>query len=436
MTRHDREAEPLVRQFTVLGLWLLVINGLIGAGIFGVPAEAARLTGIYSPLMFLLCGLLMTPIILSFGEVSSYFHGTGGPIVYTRTAFGPAVGFQTGWTLYVSRVTAFGANANLLISSLAFLWEGADQGATRIALLFLICGGLTWVNVVGAGHAMRSLGLLTLLKLLPLLLLVGLGVTWLDARAFPFAERPAPDFGDIGTAALVLMYAYVGFEGALIPAGEARDPKRDMPRALFWALGLVTLLYVLIQAISVAVLPDLESSRRPLIDVGEALMGPAGAILVAAGVVVSVGGNIAAAMLSAPRMTYVMARHGTLPAVFGRVSDRYRTPAVSIVLYGGLSFVLGVYGSFAWLAGLTVLARLLIYVLSISAIPYLRRTHPDATDRLLLPGGYLIPGLAIAVSVWLIMQVDLAAFVVTAGFLAAGVVLYLVARRGQGAEPL
>ena len=434
MTRHDGEAEPLVRQFTVLGLWLLVINGLIGAGIFGVPAEAARLTGIYSPLMFLLCGLLMTPIILSFGEVSSYFHGTGGPIVYTRTAFGPAVGFQTGWTLYVSRVTAFGANANLLISSLAFLWEGADQGATRIALLFLICGGLTWVNVVGAGHAMRSLGLLTLLKLLPLLILVGLGVTWLDARAFPFAERPSPDFGDIGTAALVLMYAYVGFEGALIPAGEARDPKRDMPRALFWALGLVTLLYVLIQAISVAVLPDLESSRRPLIDVGEALMGPAGAILVAAGVVASVGGNIAGAMLSAPRMTYVMARHGTLPAVFGKVSDRYRTPAMSIVLYGGLSFVLGVYGSFAWLAGLTVLARLLIYVLSISAIPYLRRTHPNATDRLLLPGGYLIPGLAIAVSVWLIMQVDLAAFLVTAGFLAAGGVLYLLARRGQDAE--
>ena len=435
MTRHDREAEPLVRQFTVLGLWLLVINGLIGAGIFGVPAEAARLTGIYSPLMFLLCGLLMTPIILSFGEVSSYFHGTGGPIVYTRTAFGPVVGFQTGWTLYASRVTAFGANANLLVSSLAFLWEGADQGATRIALLFLICGGLTWVNVVGAGHAMRSLGLLTLLKLLPLLILVGLGVTWLDARAFPFAERPPPDFGDIGTAALVLMYAYVGFEGALIPAGEARNPKRDMPRALFWALGLVTLLYVLIQAISVAVLPDLENSRRPLIDVGEALMGPAGAILVAAGVVASVGGNIAGAMLSAPRMTYVMARHGTLPAVFGRVSDRYRTPAVSIVLYGGLSFVLGVYGSFAWLAGLTVLARLLIYVLSISAIPYLRRTHPDATDRLLLPGGYLIPALAIAVSVWLIMQVDLAAFLATAVFLAAGGVLYLLARRGQGAAP-
>jgi amino acid transporter len=172
-----------------------------------------------------------------------------------------------------------------------------------------------------------------------------------------------------------------------------------------------------------------------LIDVGEALMGPAGAILVAGGVVASVGGNLAGAMLSAPRMTYVMARHGTLPNLFGRVSDRYRTPAVSIVLYGGLSFVLGVYGSFAWLAGLTVLARLLIYVLSISAIPYLRRTHPAAADRLLLPGGYLIPALAIAVSVWLIMQVDLAAFLVTAGFLAAGGVLYLLARRGQGVEP-
>ncbi len=241
MLRDHDHGEPLVRRLTVVGLWLLVVNGLIGAGIFGVPAEAARLTGIYSPLMFLLCGLLMTPIVLSFGEVASYFHGTGGPIVYTRTAFGPVVGFQTGWTLYVSRVTAFAANANLLISSLAFLWEGADEGATRIFLLFLICGGLSWINVVGSHHAMRSLGVLTLLKLIPLLILVGVGATWLDAEAFPYATTPAPGFGEIGTAALVLMYAYVGFEGALVPAGEARNPARDMPRALFWAMAPRTL---------------------------------------------------------------------------------------------------------------------------------------------------------------------------------------------------
>jgi amino acid transporter len=427
----DLRQEPLTRQFTVVGIWLLVVNGLIGAGIFGVPAEAARLTGIYSPLVFLFCGLLMAPIVLSFGEVASYFHGTGGPIVYTRAAFGPLVGFQTGWTLYVSRVTAFGANANLLVSSLGWFWEGADRGAIRLALLLLVCGGLTWINVIGSRHAMRSLGLLTLLKLLPLLLLVGLGLSWLDAAAFPFAVTPLPVPGDIGSATLLLVYAFVGFEGGLVPAGEARRPARDMPRALFWALGIVTVHYVLVQAVAIAVLPDLAASSSPLVDVGAALAGPIGALVVAAGIVASVGGNLAGAMLSAPRMTYVMARHATLPAPLGAVSERYRTPAVSIWLFGSLSFLLAAYGSFAWLAGLTVLSRLLIYGLSIATIPHLRRTHPDAPDRLLLPGGLLIPGLAIGVCVGLVLQVDLRAVVVTAVFVGIGTVLYFVARRGQ-----
>ena len=283
---------------------------------------------------------------------------------------------------------------------------------------------------------MRSLGVLTVCKFLPLLILIGFGAAWLDASQFPIPAAPAPDFGDIGSAILVLMYAYVGFEGGLVPAGEAHNPRRDMPRALFWALGIVTVLYVLVQAISVAVLPDLASSKRPLVDVGAALLGPAGAILVAAGVVASVGGNIAGAMLSAPRMTYIMARQRTLPAWFGTVSDRYRTPAASILVYGGLSFALAVWGSFAWLAGLTVLTRLLIYVLSISAIPYLRHRHRETPDRLMLPGGYAIPLLAILVCGWLILQVKLSALAVTAAFLAVGLLLYALARRSHRNQAL
>ncbi|NJN51625.1 MAG: APC family permease [Gammaproteobacteria bacterium] len=133
--------EPLLRRLTVVGIWLLAVNGMIGAGIFGVGAEAARLTGALSPWMFLLCGVLMTPIILTFGEAARHFDGTGGPILYAQTAFGPFVGFQTGWAFYVARATAFAANVNLLVSALAFFWHGADEGATRALLLVLICGG-------------------------------------------------------------------------------------------------------------------------------------------------------------------------------------------------------------------------------------------------------------------------------------------------------
>lgn len=432
MPHSEPNSEPLLRQLTAVGIWIIVMNGLIGAGIFGVPAEAARLTGIYSPLVFLLCGILMLPIVLSFGEVSSYFHGTGGPILYTRTAFGEMAGFQSGWALYVSRVTAFGANANLLVSAFAYFWDPADEGLLRILFLFLICGLLTWVNVVGVRHAMRSLGVLTILKIAPLVLLVVIGLPMLDTGSFAFADTPLPARTDIGTAALILMYAYVGFEGALIPAGEAKNPARDMPRALFWSLGLVTVLYVAIQAVSVALVPELSKSDRPVVELGVALLGNTGGQIIAAAVIASVGGNIAAAMLSAPRMTYVMARHGTLPAWFGVVDRRYSTPARSVIVYGVAGFALAVYGSFAWLAGLTVLVRLLVYIMSIATIPHLRRHRSDAPERLRLPGGYTVPLMAIAVCAWLLAQVSARAFLVTGVFVVVGVVLFLVARRQTG----
>src|SRR5687767_6478731 len=123
--------EQLVRRFTVVGLWVLVFNGILGAGIFGLPAKVAAQAGSYSPLLYVGCGLLMAPIVLSFAEVASYVRATGGPILYVGTVFGRYAAFQTGWATYVARATAFAANLNLLVESLAWLWEPAAQGATR-----------------------------------------------------------------------------------------------------------------------------------------------------------------------------------------------------------------------------------------------------------------------------------------------------------------
>lgn len=430
----ERNDEPLLRQFTGLGIWLLVINGMIGAGIFGMPAEAARLTGAFSPVVFVFCGLLIGTVMLCFGEVASYFRTTGGPILYTRTAFGPLVGFQTGWALYVARLTAFAANINLLVSSVAYFWEPADGGAARLLLLFAICAGLTWVNVIGAKQAMHSVGALTVLKFLPLLLLVGFGITHLEPGTFRATADSVPGYSDFGAAALLVMYAYVGFESALIPAGETRDPGRAMPLALFWALGIVTVLYVLVQAVSVAALPDLAESTRPLVDVGAVLLGPAGAVLLTAGVVVSVGGNVAGTMISAPRMSYALAREGSLPAWFGAVHPGFRTPHLSVVFFGAAAFLLAIYGSFAWLAGMSALTRVLIYLLCIGAIPTLRRRYGDSPARMNLPGGYAIPALAAGLCLWLLAQVEPRAFLVTAAFLAVGAALYALSRHGPSSR--
>jgi amino acid transporter len=407
----------------------LVVNGMIGAGIFGLPAEAARLAGAYSPWMFLLCGTLLAPVVLCFGELSSLFRGTGGPIRYARAAFGPLVGFQTGWALYVSRVTAFAANINLLVSTLAWFWEGADIGVTRVGLLALTCVALTWINVRGTRTAMGWVGLLTVAKFLPLLVLLGFGLSELRPATFTTDAGALPTHGGIGAAALLLIYAFVGFESALVPAGETRDPARAMPRALLWGLGVVTLLYVAVQAVCVSVLPDLARSSRPVVDVGEALMGPAGGLLLMLGVIVSVGGNVASAMLTAPRMTYALARERSLPASLGAVHARHKTPHRSVLLYGALCFGFAAWGSFGWLAGMSAVTRLLIYLACIGAIPRLRRQRGDAPGRLLLPGGLLLPGLAVAVCLWLLAQVSLDAVLVTAAFLVVGGLLYAVSRR-------
>jgi amino acid transporter len=200
--------ESLVRRLSVVGLWLLIINGMIGAGIFGVPAEAARLTGEFSPWVFAICSVLLLPIMLCFAQLGSYFTGTGGPVLYAGTAFGPIVGFQVGWCLYVARLLSFAANVNLLVSSLAYFLGGTIGPGLRVILLFAACGVPTLLNVAGSRGAMRGLSALTILKFLPLVAIVSFGLPRLHWE--PRLQTPGPH--DLGAAVLLVIYAYTGFE--------------------------------------------------------------------------------------------------------------------------------------------------------------------------------------------------------------------------------
>ncbi len=433
MTTADKP-EALVRNLSVVGLGLLVVNGMIGAGIFGLPAEAARLTGVWSPFVFLLCGLLIAPVKLTFSELASYFGGTGGPILYARTAFGALVGFQTGWAFYVARATALAANLNLLLSSAAFLFDGVDQGASRVLWLVLLCLALTAVNVVGTRHAIGTVGVLTVLKFLPLVALAVWGAPELAALAPTLGATPLPEGASIGAAMLLLLYAFVGFESALVPAGEAHNPGRDMPRALLWSLAVATVLYVLIQAVCMAVLPDIASTRRPVVDAAAQLFGPVGTIVMTIGVIVSVGGNVAAAMFSTPRMTYALALDGQLPAFFAAVHRQFRTPHVSVMIFGALVLVLAITGSFVWLAATSVLIRLLIYLICIAATPRLRARFGSAPAALRLPAGYTIPIVAGILCLWLLAQVALPSALATAGLLAVGLALFGLNRLMQSPQ--
>lgn len=407
---------------------MLVVNGLIGAGIFGLPSGAAALAGEYSVLVYAFCALLILPIILCFAELGSYFRGTGGPIRYGTLAFGPFVGFQGGWLYYLARLISFSANTVLLTDSIAYFIDGARTGTGRIISLAVICVGLSVINVLGSIESIRSMTLFTVIKFAVLILLPLGGFILLGAEVIPSFESPIPPAEDLGAAALLLIYAFVGFEGAVVPAGEAKRPERDMPLGLLLGLAVVAVLYMVIQLVSQAALPDLANSKTPLLDVSASLFGPIGAIVLMIGVGASVLANLVSSMFSATRVTYALSLEKSLPRWFGEVHSRYLTPANSVVFFGVAAFLLSAFGSFTVLAAMTVLSRLFLYGMSCAAIPKLRPQFRGA-GRFILKGGYLIPISGIAACLWLMMQVSERSIWMTAIFVGIGSLLFWIGKK-------
>lgn len=429
-TEHNTEALP--RHLGLVGLWLLVVNGLIGAGIFGLPGGAAKFAGEYSPLIYVFCALLILPILLCMAELASYFRHSGGPVRYGTAAFGPFVGFQAGWLYYIARLVSFAANSALLVDSIGYFWPAATTGGNRALLVSLIIVSLTLLNVVGSVRAMRSLALLTVLKFAVLVLLLCAGAAVLVTEGQPLLPGFNPlhvltSPHDIGAATLLLVYAFVGFESVVVPAGEAKNPARDMPRALLLGLLVVTLLYTGIQLVSIAAVPAIAQSSSPLLDVSAALFGPVGAVILMLGVVASVAANLLGSIFSTPRASFALAEDGSLPRWFGKVQPSFLTPANSIVFFGVLALLLTLYGSFLWLAAATVVSRLLLYGLTCAAVPVLRPKLADH-NSFVLPLGYCIPVLGIAACVWLATQVSLSSVLATSLFVLLGTALYFIAR--------
>jgi amino acid transporter len=407
---------------------MLVVNGLIGAGIFGLPSGAAALAGEYSILVYAFCALLILPIILCFAELGSYFRGTGGPIRYGTLAFGPFVGFQGGWLYYLARLISFSANTVLLTDSIAYFIDGAGTGTGRIISLAVICVSLSVINVLGSVESIRSMTLFTVIKFAVLILLPLGGFVILGSEVIPSFDSSIPPSTDLGAAALLLIYAFVGFEGAVVPAGEAKRPERDMPLGLLLGLAVVAVLYMVIQLVSQAAVPDLANSKTPLLDVSATLFGPVGAILLMVGVAASVLANLISSMFSATRVTYALSLEKSLPRWFGEVHSRFLTPANSVVFFGVAAFLLAAFGSFTVLAAMTVLSRLFLYGMSCAAIPKLRPQF-RGEGRFILKGGYVIPVLGIAACVWLMLQVSERSIWMTAIFVGIGSILYWVGKR-------
>ena len=411
----------LRRDIGFFGSAFLSFNGVIGAGIFALPATLYAQFGAFSPWIFPLFALLVLAVAVPFARVAACFPVSGGPVVY-GAVFGPLASFQLGWLYYVARATALAANANVFVTYLAAFWPALGSGLGRAAALALLCGFLAFVNIVGVRRAIRLLDALTILKATPLIVMA----IWGLVVAVGSIEMPAalPPLGEVEAAALLVLYAFVGFENSVVPAGETADPRRTIPRAMIMTIAATALLYFLVQLSYVAVMAPDAGGDAPLVEFGRTVAGPVGAMVLTAAALFSLGGNLSANMTATPRATYALARDGLLPRWFGEVSARFHTPANSILFMGVLTALLAISSSFVWLAVVSTLARLIVYSASIAALPSVRREAGNAVTWSI----WAMMAAAFAVCLWAALQSEWPAWRMLLALLLIGSALYALAR--------
>ncbi len=419
--------EGLVRGIRRWDLVGVVINSVIGAGIFVLPARAFDLIGSYSLIAFFICAFVVVLIILCFAEVSSRFTETGGPYLYARTAFGPAIGFQVGWMNWLARISAYATNCNLLVVYLSFFWPAAGSGAPRAAVITSLTLILTLINYLGVRDAAITSNFFTIAKLLPLILFIATGLFFLTPANFALGD--APLYGSFSTAVLLLVYAFTGFENATVPTGEIVNPRRNLPLAILIAIGIVTVIYILIQAVSIGTLPDLGNTERPLADSARMFLGPVGASIIAAGAITSIVGNLNVNLLTSPRIPFAMSTRGELPSVLSAVHSRFRTPHVAIIVTATVVLALTLSSSLIYALTVSTIARLLAYAATCVALPILRRKSNSPPALFTVPGGTVISVVAVVLCVWLLSNSTYYEARDAAIAAVVGIVIYFLYRR-------
>ena len=398
--------EKLVRGIGRWDFTAIVINTIIGAGIFGLPGKVYAQIGSYSLFAFALCALITGLIVLCYAEVASRFSATGGSYLYAREAFGPAVGFEVGWLFWIVRVATFAANCNLLVTYLAFFIPGANEGGLRIVFVSLVLLLLTVVNLRGIRESAMMTNIFTIGKLLPLMVFAIVGMYFIEPGNFNF--EVVPGYSSFSTAVLLLIYAFVGFEGAVAVSGETKEPERIIPFGLISGILMVALIYIVVQIVSIGTLPGLAASERPIADASVVFLGPFGAAFISIGVVVSILGNLNTGALSASRTLFGMSEQGDLPPVFDRTHSKFKTPYVSIIVTAVVMLILTIQSSFFTAVAIATIARLLFYATTCLALPIFRRRADLPKAPFTVPFGVVAAVLSIGLIVWLLTNVDYA----------------------------
>jgi amino acid transporter len=380
----------------VRALALMIVSVTVGAGIFGMPALAARDLGSAAILAYIVCAVIIGLVALCFAEAGSRVAGTGGLYAYATAAFGPLAGGMVGMLLF----TANGAFANAAVAALfantmAVLVPWFAGPIARAALIVGMYGAFAWLNVRGARGGVAAAQVTTVVKLMPLVLLVVAGFFFIHPENLHWTVTPT--FTTVGRASTVLIFAFIGLEGGLSISGEVSNPARTVPRAILFGLLSVVALYIGVQVVAQGVLGEMlrGASTSPLADTAQVAFGTMGGTLVLSATVLSVLGFMAADTLATPRVLLALGTDGFLPKVIGEIDPLRQTPMIAIVCYVGLALVLALSGGFGALALVAASGTLVMYLICCLGVLRLRAKGVSGAETpFVVPGGPAIPLLA------------------------------------------
>lgn len=409
----------------MVGALIVGFNGVVGSGIFALPALLFVVAGTFSPFAILIFACLYGTIVAVAAKLSTVFRQSGGHQLYAEHAFGPAVGFQIGWFALVANMSGAAANFHVLVSYLAAIFPVFDAPAVRLATILTLILFFTAVSISGTARSIKVLAVGTFLKLVPLIVLCLFG---LSQNGVP-TDVTLPTFSEFESIALLLAFAFSGCDIAVAAAGEIKNPRKMLFRTMFANLALVAIFYALIQLAYVAVAPDPGVTERPIAAMGAELFGPSGSLVVSVAVIFSIATLLLNVFVAIPRIAYGMARRGMLPHVFSYVSPRFETPAAAIVGYGAIIAALSLSGGFTMLAVLLVSVEQLVNVTIIAALLVMWKRREADLRRTMGVGWAFVILTAIGYTTWLLSQLSLDDALNTGVIVLIGLVLYALSRR-------
>src|SRR6201997_2000584 len=427
--QEERIDHQLVRGIGTPALTANIVSSTIGAGIFVIPAAIAQRLGPAGPLAVVCCAIAMGLVVTCFAIAGSRVSLTGGLYAYVEVAFGRYVGFLAGMLYFLTALGAVAGVVNVLANSVALAVPFLGGPVMRIIVMLAVYGFLVWINIRGVRQGAGAVTVITLAKLLPLLLFICVGIFFIHAPNLAWSGWPSSK--SLGDAVILLIFAFVGIEVALIPSGEVKNPARTVPRSAYLALVLTTIIYLMIQLVAQGTLgADLaKHPDAPLAESAAQFLGNLGRTILLAGASISAFGFVTSDILSSPRMIFAFGRDGALPEFFAHVHPRYRSPDVAITTYAALAFALSLSGTFEQLAVLSNVAVLLMYLLCCASCWFLvQRDVRSDGEPFNFPGMKIVPALAILAIVWILTHATAHEFIVTGIVLALASMVYFVRR--------